>query len=676
MQTFEEKLLYTVKKDDLKSFKSMMREANLGNLRMGRFPVLSLLYLYGSRKILSAYETGFLKISTWEGVGEPIEISQVFAKKAGKCLRLYFDEIVSPLEMLLILDRTRRVKKAYPVVKPSEAVRKRLKSIYSIKYALNVSYRGTDIVLDRRPLTRREKRRLALACIGCLLILAIVIATPVTVAAMLPDFDAGEVTKLKHIDFSSRETYTVLKDIVIPDGYTVPTVNCSFKGGGGRLLFGKGATLGQFNGRLEDIEICTKGSPIFNACTNISSLENVTVNVDADVEASSDTAFVAVASAATFKNVKVSVRGLVRAVAGEVSSESATGMSMGGIVAQNMYAGNGAGRVYGTLENCSVNFEDLRLEGELDANASFGGLVGENYGIVLGCSVTGAVEAHTVDLGGACYFNGYELTDVTCEATLTQVAEDAKWTSVVGGVAIENMGNMEGCVSACDISVTSAGDAICGGIAAQQSSGTIAFCASSGKLSVKCEGDATCGGVLGRSLIGVDEARQSYYVGFVSKCLSTCTLAVTSGGDASYAGGICGKQEQHYIMTPVYDADGNVKQDADGKDVTEEMYFAGPVTECVFSGVVSGNFDYLGSIIGGCGKKIYDQSFYYLDGKKQLVFDGNVYVSGGQHAFGALYEDESIDKEVSDKGAKDMAQDDIEASDLYKEIMTRLSLEA
>ena len=104
MHTFEEKLLYTVKKDDLKSFKAMMRDSNLGNLRMGRFPVLSLLYLYGARKILSAYETGFLKISSWESVGEPIEVSQYFAKKAGKCLRLYFDEIVSPIEMLLILD--------------------------------------------------------------------------------------------------------------------------------------------------------------------------------------------------------------------------------------------------------------------------------------------------------------------------------------------------------------------------------------------------------------------------------------------------------------------------------------------------------------------------------------------------------------------------------------------
>ena len=125
MQTFEQKLLNTVKKDDIKSFNSMMRDTNLGNLRMGRFPVLSLLYLYGARRILSAYETGFLKISKWESVGEPIEVSQLFAKKAGKCMRLYFDEIVSPLEMLLILDRTRRVKKAYPVAKPSEAVRKR-----------------------------------------------------------------------------------------------------------------------------------------------------------------------------------------------------------------------------------------------------------------------------------------------------------------------------------------------------------------------------------------------------------------------------------------------------------------------------------------------------------------------------------------------------------------------
>ena len=671
MQAFEQKLLNTVKKDDIKSFKSMMRDTNLGNLRMGRFPVLSLLYLYGARRILSAYEEGFLKISNWENVGEPIEVSQLFAKKAGKCLRLYFDEIVSPIEMLLILDRTRRVKKAYPVAKPSESVRRRLKAIYSIKYALNVSYRGTNIVLDRRPLNRREKRRLALACIGCLLILAIVIATPITAAALLPDLDAGEVTKLKHIDFSSAETYTVLKDIVIPDGYTVDTVNCSFKGGGGRLIFGKGATFGQFNGTMSDIEICTAGSPIFQACTNISSIENVLVNVEADVEASSNAAFVAVASAATFKNVKVNARGKVRAVAGETSGEQAASMLLGGIVAQNLYAGNGAQRVYGTLENCSANYDGLSLEGELEANASFGGLVGENYGVVRGCTVTGSISAHTVDLGGACYLNAYELMDVTCVATLTQIAEDSAWTSVVGGIAIENSGSIEGCQSKCDISVTSAGDAICGGIAAQ-SCGHITLCASSGKIVVNSKDDAICGGIFGMSEIILDEARNTYYIGPVSKSLSTSALSVTAGGEKSYAGGIGGVLQYGTIMQPVYGSDGNVVMDEDGKIVTTPMYFSGTVTECVFMGSVSADFDAVGSILGVCGSNVYDENSYLMNGEKQTVFEGNIYVaSSGQAAFGGAATADGDILIAPDKGAKAMSRDEISASDLYGEIIAR-----
>ena len=65
-QASEEKLLQAIEKDDIKAFDAMMEEGSCGGYRLGRFPVLSLLYLYHARKILSFYEEKFLKISTWK----------------------------------------------------------------------------------------------------------------------------------------------------------------------------------------------------------------------------------------------------------------------------------------------------------------------------------------------------------------------------------------------------------------------------------------------------------------------------------------------------------------------------------------------------------------------------------------------------------------------------------
>ena len=149
----EESLLQAIKKDDIKAFNALMEKNSNGAYRLGRFPVLSLLYLYKSRKILSSYEAELLKISNYEELREPVEISKKFAAKAGKCLRLYWGEVVSPQEMLLILDKTKRLKRIFPLAKPSEQVKRRLQQIYSIKYSLGVRFEGDEIIIEKRPMS-------------------------------------------------------------------------------------------------------------------------------------------------------------------------------------------------------------------------------------------------------------------------------------------------------------------------------------------------------------------------------------------------------------------------------------------------------------------------------------------------------------------------------------------
>ena len=65
-QSIEEFLLEAIEKDDVKAFAALMEQTQCGGYRLGRFPVLSVLYLYKSRKIISAFEEKFIKITAWE----------------------------------------------------------------------------------------------------------------------------------------------------------------------------------------------------------------------------------------------------------------------------------------------------------------------------------------------------------------------------------------------------------------------------------------------------------------------------------------------------------------------------------------------------------------------------------------------------------------------------------
>ncbi len=653
------KLLDAIKNDDLPSFKAMADKYRLGSYRLGRFPVLSLCYLFGSRKLISAYERAFCQISVWESLDEPACISPLFSQKAGKCLRLYFNEVVTPLEMLLILDSTRKVKKLYPLVRPSEAVRKRLRSIYDIKYSLNVTFKGNTIVLDRRPLKRKEKLRVALASIGILLALAIIVAVPSVTVPMLPNLAAGEVTKLEHIDFASRNSYTLKKDIYIPDGFTVDKMNCSITGGGKKLIFGKDASLGVCSGSLTDITVQTSGTPIFETCNNLAKLTNVTVNVVADVQVFDDGAFVALTNYGTFDGVTVNVTGKVTAIADEQQNED--GVVFGGIVANNTYASAGITRINGVLQNCSVNFSNFTLEGELSANASFGGIAGINTGIVRNCSITGDIGADFFDIGGACYANGNTLSDIVNSANLTQTASDPDWSTVLGGVVIENGGIVERCKNLGDISATSAGAAICGGIVAR-SYGQISYCYSSGNIHADAD-EAYVGGIFGRSEV-VDQ-NLYVYLGTADHCLSASAILATSGQGKCYAGGIGG-----YVMERGFD---NNIRDEQGDVVTQKVYFGGGVTNSVFMGAQSGCSTF-GNVVGVCGQHVYEANSYQSGGSLVLNFDGNVYVLNDLSAFGASIDDLLQFSPVPDKGATGMTSDEVLASDLYKDISDTLGL--
>lgn len=441
----EASLLFAVKNDDVKAFKALSERAQSGAYRLGRFPTLSLMYLYKANKLLSVYEEKFLKVNSYEPLNEPMEISRKFSAYAGKRLRLYFHEIVTPAEMLLILDKTKHLKTVYPILRPSNAVKARLKSIYFIKYSLNVKFVDDEIIIDKRPLSYGEKKKIALACICVFVSLIIVIGVPVTAVSLIPKPVEGEVKLLKQIDFESTKSYTLTQDIVIPDSYSVKQVNCTITGGGYKLILGNGATLGELNGKISAVTFETSGTPVFSAISPNSTVKNIVVNVNAELEATEGTGFLAVNNYGTVENATVNVKGKLN-VKKDAENESDE-LFFGGLACNNNIKYNQANQTFfsGKIKNCTVNFSDFKLTGETSANAAFGGIAGVNNGSVQGCTATGRIEADTFDIGGICSTNNGSISDCVNESDIFQVSAETSWNPIACGIVMTNTDSVENC---------------------------------------------------------------------------------------------------------------------------------------------------------------------------------------------------------------------------------------
>lgn len=441
-----QKAFEAIKKDDCSAFAELSKNDRIGAYRYGRFPALSLMYLYKSKKLLKLYEDELIKISDYVVVSEPVPAFSEFKKKAGKCLRLYFDETVSPLEMLLILDKTKRLKRVYPLTKPSQGVKQRLKSVYSIKYGLSIKFENDRVILDRRPLSYREKKRIATACVSVFLVAAICVGVPVTTVALIPKPVEGEATKLSQIDFSSKKEYTLKKDIVLPENYAIEKVNCKIDGNGKKLIFKKGATLGELNGKVENLTVETTGDmPVFTTVSETATVENLFVEVNADFASAESGAFVVGTNLGTVQNVTVTVSGKLNALA--PSGEEASSFVFGGIVRENFYKYNAVSNttLRGRVNNCSVTYQDFTLSGETGANAAFGGVAGLNYGYVDDCTVSGSITADTFDIAGVCVENYGQLSGDKNEASLFQTTEETGWNPISCGIVLNNANIVDDC---------------------------------------------------------------------------------------------------------------------------------------------------------------------------------------------------------------------------------------
>ena len=134
------KIFDSIKSDDIKSFTSLMLSKSDLNLSFGRFPILSLCYLYKAENILNVYEKYLMPINKFDVVPEYFEIYKKFKSHAKRSIRLFGNKerVVYPIEMLAVVDNRNLLAKKYKFLFKNEEILDNLQKIYNLDQKIEI----------------------------------------------------------------------------------------------------------------------------------------------------------------------------------------------------------------------------------------------------------------------------------------------------------------------------------------------------------------------------------------------------------------------------------------------------------------------------------------------------------------------------------------------------------
>ena len=414
------RLLAAVKKDDLAAFKKEF-DKDTEKYSFGRFPLLSLCYLYGSFKIALTYERKLLALSRYTIVEEDRESYYLFRKKARRVLRLYVgtEKTVSPLVMLAVLGRHDSLKALYPSAYKDDAVRREIAYAEETLYDSPVEYGKNKIRIRRQKMGAREKATVLSACAMAL----VMIACSLVGYFFMPNDRGTEeepvvLSNGKQLELAMKNEgfYSLSGDVETPME-SISEFKGTLNGNGHKVTLtgNAGAVLGKTEGTIKDVEFV--------------------VDVG-EKEVADSTAFFISENVGLLENVTLTIKGKIVVKSKETEEENK----------ETLYVSAFCGKNSGTITGCNVKC-DLTAENADGRNAYISALVSENSGTVTQCQASGSIASDTADLAGVVAENEAEGKVTNCESalTLSQSSERKGWSPNVAGVCLHNYGDLSDC---------------------------------------------------------------------------------------------------------------------------------------------------------------------------------------------------------------------------------------
>ncbi len=461
-------ILQTVKEDNLALFSAYIEGKE--SLSFGRFPVLTLCYMFEANKIIAKYRDVLSNIRKYNVVDEPFELYKKFREIAGKSLRLYRDEdsIVTPIEILAILKKDRLVKKCYSKFYITEKAKRNIKAIYK-QSQIKVSIDNGNIDIEHRPLEYKQRKVYGLA-----LTLSSSFAALITILCVLVGGIYGfGISSSPFKIYTERQLYRALNsrgNYVLAADINITTFksDLEFKG----VLDGDGYIITVNNIPDSALVETNKGT-----LKNLNIIyEGITANVDREVSllvghnegTLSGINIISVDMVLTFNkdaNKMVSLCGMATNNRGEIIGSNLL------MTATISSAGDGEGFISGY----SIN----------------------NSGVIRNCEFVkdSSITADTVDIAGFTIENkdGSAVENCINNCVISQTSVQDGWSPTVAGITLTNYGDIENCINRSTLTNVSnninneaKGIMYIGGISANNY-GDIVKCFNSGDINVQSE---------------------------------------------------------------------------------------------------------------------------------------------------------------------------------------------
>lgn len=471
----ENDLLNAIKNDDLNSFTALVNEnAEYLKLAYGRFPVLSLCYLFNAKKILSKFQKSLLSIVEFNNTYEPFSLSMHFNSLAKKSLQLYSSEKnkkVLPLEMLAILSKNHKLKKLY-IKNSALADKEYLKKIYELNYKQKISFRARFITFYNRPITRYQK---SLMSKGILISLLSIILTITSIIA-LPMFSNGGNKQTSPLKIS--KTYQ-LYSLSSEDKFYFSLEN--------DINFNKHfeSFNGYLNGNNNTIIISSLNDTLFNKMNGV--IENVNFLIKSQsLKINNSKGLLFNEINGEFKNCTITLENTNINI-DKTSTDEITQVAL--VTLKNN----------GVCENINLNF-NINAISNIESDVYLSVFCQENNSNLLNIKTSNAsIYANKIDLCGVCYENNGTISKNTLNTSLTEETSHESWNPIVNGICHSNQGTIEECVINNNLTSksqnsTDAQAVTCGISYENNTNGVIANCQINSKITTQANNYAiSCG---------------------------------------------------------------------------------------------------------------------------------------------------------------------------------------
>ena len=476
-----------IMEDNVNDFERLINENEFYlDISFGRFPLLSTMILFNSKKLIKKYAGLLLNKKEFVVTNEPFLLVKEFTNKAKKVARLFYYDTVYPIDMLAILHRDSKVKKYYKLTTSEILLNCKFAKIYEI-YNQKISVKNGHLKIALPKISLSESklfRKLAIISFLCLIVIVGGVTTIMSSVGLGTNFsyykvfdENGLINAITH-----NISFKLYDDVAIKDDKISMIKNFSgnFDGNNKTLTL----NLDNFTNLFDENKGVIKNLKV------VAMSENTSVTDNAGIICNKNTGIISDVNIEFATTNDIVIR---KTTLGSVS--------FCGVAYEN----------FGTIKNADIKIKGKFTAKQEQGDAYFSGVCDKNYGKISDVVLNSDSEivASEVDITSIAVdnFSAGEIYHCKNYVNFTQNNEIETWSPTVAGICISNYGKILSSENCGNIVINSSNTSVknyscLGAGIVVNNYNTIEKCLNKGDLIIKSSvKTALIGGIVAQSLV-------------------------------------------------------------------------------------------------------------------------------------------------------------------------------